>query len=137
MEFDNLSNKVIGAALKVHSALGPGLFEEVYKVCLRHELIKAGLNVLSEVGVPVIYDGVTLDIGYKADLIVEGSLIVELKSVHQFAPVHRAQLLTYLKLAHKEVGLLLNFNTAHLKDGILRMIKSPFVTSSLRVKNSS
>ena len=137
MEFDNLSNKVIGAALKVHSALGPGLFEEVYKVCLRHELIKAGLNVLSEVGVPVIYDGVTLDIGYKADLIVEGSLIVELKSVHQFAPVHRAQLLTYLKLAHKEVGLLLNFNTAHLKDGILRMINSPFVTSSLRVKNSS
>ena len=137
MEFDNLSNKVIGAALKVHSALGPGLFEEVYKVCLRHELIKAGLNVLSEVGVPVIYDGVTLDIGYKADLIVEGSLIVELKSVHQFAPVHRAQLLTYLKLAHKEVGLLLNFNTAHLKDGILRMINSPFVTSYLRVKNSS
>ena len=70
MEFDNLSNKVIGAALKVHSTLGPGLFEEVYKVCLRHELTKAGLHVLSEVGIPVIYDGTTMDIGYKADLIV-------------------------------------------------------------------
>jgi GxxExxY protein len=109
----------------VHSALGPGLFEEVYKVCLRQELSK----VLAEVGVPVIYDGTTLDIGYRSDLIVEDSLIIELKSVDQFASVHRAQLLTSLKLAHKEVGLLLNFNAAHLRDGIIRMINTPFAPS--------
>ena len=125
MEFDTLSNQVIGAALKVHSTLGPGLFEEVYKVCLHHELTEKGFKVLSEVGIPVIYGGATLDIGYKADLIVEDSLIVELKSVAEFAPVHRAQLLTYLKLAHIQVGLLLNFNTAHLREGIVRMINSP------------
>ena len=123
MKFDELSNRVIGAAMKVHSELG--LFEQVYKVCLHHELTKAGLKVFAEVGIPVVYDGVTLDVGYKADLVVENSLIVELKSVADFAPVHRAQLLTYLRLAHMPVGLLLNFNMAHLRDGILRMINSP------------
>lgn len=125
MKFDELSNRVIGAAMKVHSELGPGLFEQVYKVCLHHELTKAGLKVFAEVGIPVVYDGVTLDVGHKADLVVENSLIVELKSVADFAPVHRAQLLTYLRLAHMPVGLLLNFNMAHLRDGILRMINSP------------
>lgn len=122
MEFDSLSNKVIGAALRVHTELGPGLFEEVYKVCLRHELCKSGLNVLSEVGLPVCYDGVQLDIGYRIDLLVEDSLIIELKSVEHLAPVHKAQLLTYLKLAHKQIGLLLNFNTAHLRQGIIRVV---------------
>ena len=136
MEFDALSNKVIGAALQVHSELGPGLFEEVYKVCLAHELAKQGLKVLSEVGIPVTYKGVALDLGYRADLVIEDSLIVELKSVAEFAPLHRAQLLTYLRLAHKDVGLLFNFNTAHLRDGILRMTNAPFVPSILRVKNS-
>jgi GxxExxY protein len=137
MEFDSLSNKVIGAAIKVHSAMGPGLFEEVYKVCLKHELTKAGLKVLSEVAIPVVYDGRKLDIGYKADLIVQDTLIVELKSVCELAPVHRAQLLTYLRIAHKQVGLLLNFNTAHMRDGIMRMVNLPFDPSYLRVKNSS
>jgi GxxExxY protein len=139
MEFDNLSNQVIGVALTVHSALGPGLFEEVYKVCLWHELIKAGLKVASEVPVPVVYGGIKLDIGYKADLIVEDLLILELKSVQQLAQVHKAQLLTYLKLARMELGLLLNFNTTHLRDGILRVINSlpPSRPSLLRVKNSS
>ena len=108
--------------LKVHSALGPGLFEEVYKVCLRHELHKQGIKALSEVGLPVCYDGVQLDIGYRIDLLVEDSLIVELKSVEHVAPVHKAQLLTYLTLAKKQIGLLLNFNTEHLTQGILRVV---------------
>lgn len=124
MEFDSLSNKVIRAALNVHTALGPGLFEEVYKVCLRHELLKA----LSEVGIPVTYDRFQLEIGYRIDLLVENTLIFELKSVEKLRSVHKAQLLTYLKLAHKETGLLLNFNTPHLKEGIIRVVNS-FPTS--------
>jgi GxxExxY protein len=110
MEFDPISKQVLTAAMQVHSVLGPGLFAEVYKVCLRHELTKAGLKVLSEVGLPVTYDGATLD--------------VELKSVEQLAPVHKAQLLTYLKLARRDVGLLLNFNTPHLRHGIVRVVNS-------------
>jgi GxxExxY protein len=110
--------------MQVHSVLGPGLFAEVYKVCLRHELTKAGLKVLSEVGLPVTYDGATLDVDYRIDLLVEDVLIVELKSVEQLAPVHKAQLLTYLKLARRDVGLLLNFNTPHLRHGIVRVVNS-------------
>jgi GxxExxY protein len=124
MDFDSLSNKVIRAALNVHTALGPGLFEEVYKVCLRHELSKAGLKTLSEVRLPVIYDRIQLEVGYRIDLLVEDALVVELKSVEQLRPVHKAQLLTYLKLAHKATGLLLNFNTQHLKDGMIRVVNS-------------
>lgn len=124
MEFDILGNKIIGAALRVHSTVGPGLFEEVYKTCLRHELSKDSIKVLSEVGLPVIYDGVALDIGYRIDLLVEDSVVVELKSVEHLAPLHSAQLLTYLKLAHKQVGLLLNFNSNHLRDGIIRIVNS-------------
>ena len=131
MEFDELSSKVIRAALTVHAALGPGLFEEVYKICLRHELCKASLKVFSEVGLPVVYDGVNLDIGYRIDLLVEDSLIVELKAVEQLREVHKAQLLTYLRLANKQVGLLFNFNTALLKQqGIVRLVNSysPFAS---------
>lgn len=124
MQFDQTSRQVLDAAMKVHSALGAGLFEEVYKVCLKHELQNLKLNVLSEVGLPVIYDGVELELGYRIDLLVEDSLIVEMKSVQRLAPVHKAQLLTYLKLAKKPVGLLLNFNTVHLKDGIVRIVNS-------------
>lgn len=123
-KFDSTSNKVIAAALRVHSALGPGLFEEVYKVCLRHELTEAGLKVFAEVDLPVVYSGVQLDIGYRIDLLVEDSLILELKSVENLASVHKAQLLTYLKLARKSVGLLLNFNTTHLRHGIVRVVNS-------------
>ena len=128
-EFDQVSKQVLDAAMKVHSALGPGLFEEVYKVCLKYQLQKEKLKVFSEVGLPVTYDGVQLELGYRIDLLVQDSLIVELKSVQKIAPVHRAQLLTYLKLARKPVGLLLNFNSKHLKDGIIRVVNS----SPLRV----
>ena len=122
--FDSLSNRVIAAALKVHSALGPGLFEEVYKACLRHELTETGVKVLTEVHLPVAYGGVQLDIGYRIDWLVEDSLILELKSVENLASIHKAQVLTYLKLAHKDVGLLLNFNTTHLRQGIVRVVNS-------------
>ena len=122
MEFDKLSNEIIGAAIRVHSALGPGLFEEVYKACLRLELIKTGLQVSSEVPLPVVYDQVKLEIGYRMDLLVEESVILELKSVIEIIPVHKAQLLTYLKLANKELGLLLNFNTTRLSNGIVRIV---------------
>jgi GxxExxY protein len=124
MLYEDLSHKILDAALKVHSNLGPGLFEEVYKACLRHELTKSGLSVRSEVDLPVFYDGVNLNIGYRLDLLVQDTIILELKSVEHLAPLHKAQLLTYLKIAHKEVGLLLNFNTAHLKDGITRVVNS-------------
>lgn len=121
MLLEKLTGEVIDAAMKVHSALGAGHFEEVYKVCLRHELTKKGLKALSEVGVPVSYDGVQLEVGYRIDLLIEDYLIVELKAVERLAPVHKAQLLTYLKLAELQVGLLLNFNVPHLKDGIMRV----------------
>ena len=138
MEFDKLSNEIIGAAIRVHSTLGPGLFEEVYKACLRHELVKTGLQVSSEVPLPVLYDQVRLEIGYRMDLLVEESVILELKSVNEIIPVHKAQLLTYLKLANKELGLLLNFNTTRLSNGIVRIVNSfpPSRSSSLRVTNS-
>ena len=124
MLFEKLTGAVIDAAMKVHSALGAGLFEEVYKVCLRHELNKKGIKALPEVGVPVLYDGIHLEVGYRMDLLVEDCLIVELKSVEHVAPVHKAQLLTYLKLAGLQVGLLLNFNVPHLKDGIIRVVNT-------------
>ena len=121
---NDVSHAIINAALKAHTALGAGLLEEAYKVCLKHESLQRNLHVLSEVGMPIVYDGVTLDAGYRIDLLVEGSVIVELKSVAQLAPIHKAQLLTYLKLSKVSLGLLLNFNSTHLKDGIVRMINS-------------
>ncbi len=93
-------------------------------MCLKHELKRQNLHVLSEVSMPILYDGVSLDAGYRIDLLVERSVIIELKSVTQLAPIHKAQLLTYLKLSKVSLGLLLNFNSIHLKDGIVRMINS-------------
>jgi GxxExxY protein len=121
-EFDRLSNQVIGVALEIHRDLGSGLFEEVYKVCLKHELCKNNLKVESEVPLPVNYKGTELELGYRIDLLVEDSLIVELKSVEHLGAMHKAQLLTYLKLANKRVGLLLNFGLPLFKDGIYRIV---------------
>jgi GxxExxY protein len=121
---NDVSKAIVEAALKVHTALGAGLLEQSYKVCLKHELQRRNLEVLSEVGMPIAYDGVTLDVGYRIDLLVERAVIVELKSVAQLAPFHKAQLLTYLKLSKVPLGLLLNFNSTHLKDGIVRMINT-------------
>jgi len=108
--------------MKVHSALGPGLLESTYEACLLHELCKAGLHVESQVGLPVVYDGVKLDLGYRIDLMVEDQVIVEVKSVDAINDVHKAQLLSYLKLSGRHVGLLVNFNVAHLKNGIKRLV---------------
>ena len=118
------SKVVLDAAMQVHTALGPGLLEEAYKVCLKHKLQSKGIKVLSEVGLPVSFEGISLDVGFRIDLLVQDVLIVELKSVNQIAPIHKAQLLTYLKLSKLSLGLLLNFNTIHLKDGISRIINS-------------
>lgn len=118
--------------MKVHTALGPGLLENAYHACLLHELRGRGLSVLSQVVLPVIYDGVKIDVGYRIDLLVEGAVIVELKSVEKLAPIHQAQILTYLKLSGIKVGLLMNFNVLHLKDGIKRLVNKLDPSASLR-----
>lgn len=113
---------VVDAAYRVHSTLGPGLLESVYEVCLCHELHKQGIPFLAQQVLPVVYDGVRLDAGLRLDLLVDQSVVVELKAVEKTLPIHEAQLLTYLKLADKRLGLLINFNVACIKDGIKRMV---------------
>ena len=122
MEHEDITDIVIGCAMKVHSALGPGLLESAYEICLVHELKKNGVNVLSQVALPVFYDGVQLDVGYRIDVLVEDCVVVELKSVEKLTSLYQAQLMSYLKLSGKRVGLLINFNTEHLRDGIKRII---------------
>jgi GxxExxY protein len=118
-----ITEAIIGAAMKVHSALGPGLLESAYEACLVHELRKAGFDVRSQVELPVIYDGVRVDLGYRIDLLVNDAVIVELKCLERIAPIHEAQILSYLKLSRKRVGLIINFHVRHLKDGIKRFIE--------------
>lgn len=108
--------------MKVHSALGPGLLESAYQACLLYELNKQGMNVKAEVILPVVYEGTEVDAGYRLDLLVEDRVIVELKSVEKTLPVHEAQLITYLKLSKCKVGLLINFNVKHLREGITRRV---------------
>lgn len=122
MNQDQLTEKIIGAAMKVHSALGPGLLESAYQACLLYELNKQGMNVKAEVILPVVYEGTEVDAGYQLDLLVEDRVIVELKSVEKTLPVHEAQLITYLKLSKCKVGLLINFNVKHLREGITRRV---------------
>ena len=122
MEFDLLSNRVIGCAIEVHRVLGPGLLESTYQRCLAHELECNGLSFVSEHPLPVEYKGLSFDCGYRVDLLVEDKLIVELKSVEHIQPVHEAQLLTYMKLAGIGIGLLINFNVLRLKNGIKRFV---------------
>jgi GxxExxY protein len=119
---DKLSEKVIGAAIEVHRALGPGLLESAYQECMEYELNEQGIAVTLEVILPIQYKKLKLKKGYKLDLVVEGQLIIELKAVEQILWIHEAQLLTYLKLSGIKRGLLLNFNVPLLKDGIKRMI---------------
>src|ERR1700686_1619572 len=116
------SGIVVNAAMRVHSVLGPGLLESAYQVCLEQELRKRGLIVEAQLGLPVVYEGEKLDLGYRIDLLVENLVIVEIKCVEAIHPVHEAQLLSYLRLSGKNVGLLINFYVARLKDGIKRMV---------------
>jgi len=121
-ELNKISFDIIGCAYKVHSGLGPGLLESTYQVCLEYELKKMGYNVEAEKALPVIYDEIKLDAGYRIDLMVNKSVIVELKSVEGINDVHIAQLLTYLKLSNVKLGLLINFNVKDLKQGIRRFV---------------
>jgi GxxExxY protein len=119
---NEIATQVVDASFKIHTTLGPGLLESVYETVLAHELSKRGLRVLRQQGIPVEYEGVHMDIGFRADLIVEDKVIVEIKSVEVVAPVHKKQLLTYLRLADKRLGLLINFDSALIKDGIFRVV---------------
>lgn len=119
---NHISAKIVDAALRVHKSLGPGLLESVYEVVLAHELTKRGLHVVRQHPVPIEYDEIRMQIGFRADLLVEDLVIVEVKSVEAIAPVHKMQLLTYLRLADKRLGLLINFNVALIKDGICRVV---------------
>ena len=121
MEVNELTGRVLTAAFRVHTVLGPGFLESVYEAALVHELRKAGLQVATQVEIPVVYDGVRLDLYFRADLIVENRVLLELKSVTELLPIHSKQLLNYLRLSSLRVGLLLNFNTLHLKDQIVRL----------------
>ena len=118
-----ISHAIIRCALKVHSALGPGLLESTYAACLAHELRNAGFNAKTELALPVVYDSVKLDIGYRIDMMVNDLVIVELKSVEEISRVHIAQVISYLKLSKKKLGSIVNFNVLHLKDGIKRLVE--------------
>ena len=117
-----MTEKIIGAAIEVHRALGPGLLESAYEECLCYELSLAELTVQRQVPLPVIYKGIKLDCGYRLDLIVQDEVVAELKTVERLLPIHHAQLLTYLKLGDYRTGLLLNFSSSVLKDGIKRIV---------------
>jgi len=122
MDFDKLSNKVIGCAIEVHRELGPGLLESTYEKCLAHELQLNNIGFKTQCPLPVNYKNIRLDCGYRLDFLIGGELIVELKSVEQVKSVHEAQLLTYMKLSGFTKGLLLNFNVNRLKEGIKRFV---------------
>ena len=121
-QINQVTEKIIGAAINVHRALGPGLLESAYEACLAFELVEGGLKVEQQKPIPVIYKTVRLDCGYRLDLLVNNIVIVEIKSVDHLMPIHGAQLLSYLKLSECKVGLLINFNVKMLKEGIRRLI---------------
>jgi GxxExxY protein len=122
LRVNQVSGAIISSAMHVHSVLGPGLLESAYQGCLAHELKKRGFEVASQVGLPVIFDGEKIELGYRIDLIVENLVIVEVKSVEAIHPVYQAQLLSYMRLSGIGVGLLINFYVLHLRDGIKRMV---------------
>lgn len=124
MTENEISNKIIGLAIQVHKALGPGLLENAYKECLFYKIVQSGLFVEKEKGMPLIFENVKLDCGYRVDLLVEKSLIIEIKSVESLSEIHLAQTLTYLKLGNYKLGLLINFNEILLKHGIRRVVNN-------------
>lgn len=121
-ELNQVSQHVLNAAFRVHSALGPGLLESAYEHCLLYELGKKGIQANRQVELPIVYDGIKINAGYRLDMLVENRVIVEIKAVDHLLPIHEAQLLTYLKLANKQLGLLINFNVKSLKNGLKCMI---------------
>ena len=121
---DSITGTIINCAIEIHRALGPGLLESTYEACLAFELIEQGLKIERQKPLPVVYRGVKLDCGYRLDILVEESVIVEIKVVDHPAPIHKAQLLSYLRLSGCKVGLLINFNVKILKSGIVRMVNN-------------
>ena len=121
MEDNFITGQIIDSAMKVHTSLGCGLLESVYETCLAHEVAKRGLPIRRQIAMPIRYDGLALDAGYRLDLLVAERVVVEVKAVERMLPLYAAQLLTYLKLGGYKVGLLLNFNTVHLQNGIKRV----------------
>jgi len=138
MNENEIATHVVHAAYRIHSALGPGLFESVYEALLASDLERRGLIVARQQGMPIVYEGITFDLGFRADLLVEDAVIVEVKSITEVAALHKKQLLTYLRLTDKRLGLLINFNMALIKQGITRMVngleeaKSPKSCAPLR-----
>jgi GxxExxY protein len=124
MELNQISGLILDSAFKVHTALGPGLLESAYETCLKHELVKQKLKVMTQIELPIEYDGINIDVGYRLDMLVEDSVIIELKAVNRLIPIHEAQLLSYLKLSGKKLGLLINFNVPRLKNGIKRLVNN-------------
>ncbi|MDD2981827.1 MAG: GxxExxY protein [Crocinitomicaceae bacterium] len=122
MTENEIARIVIGYAIEVHSALGPGLLESAYQECLYHKLVKEGLQVEKEKSIPIIYEDIKLECGYRIDLLVENKVVIELKSVSELCDIHLAQTLTYLKLGHYKLGLLINFNVLWLKHGVKRVV---------------
>ena len=121
---NELSNIIIGESIYIHKTLGPGLLESVYKECLYYKLIKRELNIVKEKAVPLVFEEIKMECGYRADLIVENKVIVEIKCVDVLADIHKAQVLTYLRLTNLKLGLLINFNVVLLKDGIRRIVNN-------------
>jgi GxxExxY protein len=122
MHENEISKFIVENSIKIHKTLGPGLFESVYESALEFELQNSGLYVESQVAIPVVYESIKFEAGFRADLIVENKVIIEIKSIEAIAPVHRKQLLTYLRLSGKKLGILINFNVDFLKDGISRLV---------------
>ena len=120
MEINQITEKIIGCAIEVHKRLGPGLLESAYEECLSYELRNAGFSIERQIPVLVVYKEIKLEMGYRIDILVENAVVLELKSIDAFAPVHEAQILTYMKFSNKKIGLLINFNVNLLKEGIRR-----------------
>jgi GxxExxY protein len=136
-ELDSLTRRIIGGAIEVHRHLGPGLLESAYEACLAFELRELGLKVEQQRALPVVYKGVKLDCGYRLDLVVDERVVVEVKAIEQLAPIHEAQLLSYLRLSGIHVGLLINFHARMLKQGLKRIVNEfpdPAVSASSAVK---
>lgn len=124
MTENEIAKQIVDAAYKIHTSLGPGLFESVYETVMARELANRGLKVVRQQAIPVVWEKVHMEAGFRADLIVEDKVIIEVKSVESLAPVHRKQLLTYLRLTGKRLGLLINFDTELIKDGIARVVNN-------------
>lgn len=123
-DLNRITRDIISAAIKVHTLLGPGLLESAYEACLEHELHRRGHKALRQVTLPVTFEGMTIDLGYRMDLLIDDQVVLELKASEGILPVHKAQLASYLKLSGKHVGLLINFHVYQLKDGIVRRVNS-------------